>query len=324
VLLPALLWLLPADIPVPAADASLRVTRDAGSESCADEDALKGRVSAILKRQSWAEAAQGVRVDFDVRFARAEDGAFVAKVAARGDKVGQRLLRDQSPHCDALSQAVSVAIALLLDSAKSEHDSATEATNERKPTAAAAPPAPTPEPDAEPARDQTDTEGLSGRFSLGGGAGYGLGGSGTLLGEASLGLGAGRFRFALSGFATLPTSHEYRAGNVRTSLLFGSARGCYLVGRGFLLGPCVELGVGRLRGEGTGFEQAQPSNLLWTAGALGLAAEAPLAGRLFLRLGATLWVPTRRHSFSVQNAGIAWESKPVGGVLSAALGLTLF
>lgn len=318
-LLPALLWLLPAEVPVTAAGASLRVTREGGSESCADENDLKGRVSAILKRQSWAEAGQGVRVDFDVGFERTEDGAFVAKVAARGDKVGQRRLRDQSPHCDALSQAVSVAIALLLDSAKSEHETSAAATVDNSPVTV--PPA---LPDAERARAPADTEGVSGRIALGGGAGYGLGGSGTLLGEASLGLAAGRFRFELSGFATVPFSHEYRAGSVRTSLLFGSARGCYLVGRAFALGPCVELAVGRLRGEGTGFEQAQPSNLLWTAGGLGLGAEAPLVAGLFLRMGATLWVPTRRHSFSVQNAGIAWESKPVAGVLSAALGLALF
>ncbi|HVY30836.1 MAG TPA: hypothetical protein VHB79_29960 [Polyangiaceae bacterium] len=322
-LLPALFWLLPANLPAPAAGASLRVTRDGGSESCANESDLKLSVSTILRRQSWAEAGQGVRVDFDVRFERAEDGAFVAKIAARGDKEGQRQLRDQNPHCDALSQAVSVAIALLLDSAKSEHESSAPATTERKPVAV---PGSSPAPDAgaDRAGNGADPEGVSGRVSLGGGGGYGLGGSGTLLGEAGLGLDAGRWRFELSGSGTLPAAHEYRAGNVRTSLLFGSARGCYLVGRAFLLGPCVELGVGRLRGEGGGFEQAQPSNLVWVAGGLGLGAETPLAGRLFLRMGATLWVPTRRHSFSVQNAGIAWESKPVAGILSAALGLTLF
>lgn len=324
-LLPALLWLLPAVAPAEPAAASLRVTRDGGSESCTDEHDLKQRVSAILRRQSWADAGQGVRVDFDVQFSRADDGAFAANVEARGSKQGRRRLRDQSPTCEALSQAVSVAIALLLDSAKAEHDRAATATatSESKPAATASP-TPT-EPDTStPRAGSAHATGVNARILLGGGGGYGLGGSGTLLGEASLGLGAGRWRFALSGFATLPASHEYRSGSVRTSLQFGSLGGCYLVGRGLLLGPCLELGVGRLRGEGAGFERAQPSNLLWTAGGLGLGAEAPLAGPLFLRLGATLWVPTRRHSFSVQNAGIAWESKPVAGSLSAALGLSLF
>jgi hypothetical protein len=104
----------------------------------------------------------------------------------------------------------------------------------------------------------------------------------------------------------------------------GSLRACWLVGPGPTVGPCAELGIGRLRGTGEGFEQSQPSNLLWSGGGLGLGAEAPLGRSVYCRLGATLWVPTRRQTFSVQNAGIAWESKPVAGVLSAALALALF
>lgn len=322
-LLPALLWLLPAVAPAAPAAASLRVTRDGDSESCADESDLKKRVSGILRRQSWAETGQGVQLDFDVQFARADDGAFTAKVEAHGSKEGQRLLRDQSPHCEALSQAVSVAIALLLDSAKTEQESTT-AASERNP--AAAPPAAEAAPETSAARAPRSASAgsVNTRLLLGGGGGYGLGGAATLLGEASAGLSAGRWRFELTGFATVPASRDYRAGSVRTSLLFGSARGCYLAGRTLALGPCLELGVGRLRGEGDGFEQAQPSSLLWVAGGLGLGAEVALGSRLFCRLGATLWVPTRRQTFSVQNAGIAWESKPIGGILSAALGVRLF
>jgi hypothetical protein len=57
---------------------------------------------------------------------------------------------------------------------------------------------------------------------------------------------------------------------------------------------------------------------------LGLAAQTPLGSRLFAAFGATLWVPTRRQTFSVQNSGIAWESKPLAGVVSAGLGARLF
>jgi hypothetical protein len=64
--------------------------------------------------------------------------------------------------------------------------------------------------------------------------------------------------------------------------------------------------------------------LPWTAGGLGLAAETHVSRGLFWSFGATLWVPTRRQTFSVQNAGIAWESKPLAGTLSAGLGAELF
>jgi hypothetical protein len=54
-----------------------------------------------------------------------------------------------------------------------------------------------------------------------------------------------------------------------------------------------------------------------------LTAEAPLSPRIYGGLGATLWVPLRRQTFSVENGGIAWESKPVAGVLTGTLGFEL-
>ena len=70
--------------------------------------------------------------------------------------------------------------------------------------------------------------------------------------------------------------------------------------------------------------ETQTTSLPWTAGGLGLGAEAPLGQRLFVSLAATLWVPTRRQTFSVENAGIAWESKPVAAIVGAGLGVALF
>jgi hypothetical protein len=90
------------------------------------------------------------------------------------------------------------------------------------------------------------------------------------------------------------------------------------------LGPCLQLGLGRLRGDGSGYEQAQATSLPWLAVGMGLAAEAPLSSRLYVSWGATLWVPSERYTFSVQNAGIAWESERVAGVVTAGLGLVIF
>jgi hypothetical protein len=92
---------------------------------------------------------------------------------------------------------------------------------------------------------------------------------------------------------------------VRTSLLFASLRGCYLRGLDVVLGPCAQLAVGRLKGEGSGYSEGLTTSLPWLAVGLGLATEARLGSRLFVTLEATLWVPTQRQTFSVQNAGIA-------------------
>jgi hypothetical protein len=306
--------------------AKLSVERDVGAEQCAESAELQRRVDTILRRPAGA-GERDEALDIDVRFARAADGAFVARVAATGSKPGQRLLRDSGPSCDALSEAVSVAIALLLDTRSTDAPDAGSSPEQREhPRDSPISQSPAePDKNAAPARAPTaDTSRWHGQAMLGAGAGYGLGGAGTGLGLGRLGARGEHWLFELGVAGTLPNSTEFDGGTVRTSLLLGSARACYSVGSSFALGPCVELGVGRLRGRGLGFGQAQTSSLPWLAGGLGLAAQTPLGSRLFAAFGATLWVPSRRQTFSVQNAGIAWESKPIAGVVSAGLGARLF
>jgi hypothetical protein len=162
------------------------------------------------------------------------------------------------------------------------------------------------------------------RASLELGGGYGLGGAGAFLGIGRLGISHGRWLFDLGALGSLPSETSFERGAVRTSVLFGSARACYLLGQSWRVAPCVQLGVGRLRGEGSGYGQTLSASLPWLASGLGLAGEAPLGRSLFASFSATLWVPTRRQTFSVENAGIAWESKPIAGLLSAGVGFRLF
>jgi hypothetical protein len=305
--------------------ANLSVERDAGAEQCAESADLQRRVDAILRRPAGA-SERSEELAIDVRFARTADGAFVAHVAATGSKPGQRWLRDSSPSCDALSEAVSVAIALLLDTRAGDATEASSSSEQREQRASPiiqSPPEPAKSAAQAPA-PTTDFSRWHGQALLGAGVGYGLGGAGTGLGLGQLGARGEHWLLELGIAGTLPDSTEFGAGRVRTSLLLGSARACYSVGSAFAIGPCAELGVGRLRGEGRGFGQAQTSSLPWIAAGLGLAAQTPLGSRLFAAFGATLWVPTRRQTFSVQNSGIAWESKPLAGVVSAGLGARLF
>jgi len=319
-----LLTLLPAIVQARARDlpAHLTVKADTGAELCPKQEELAHRVEAILHRQLGKDATTA-ELAIEVRFERSSDGSFVARVAARGSKPGQRLLRDTDPTCGALGEAVSVAIALLLDSATNEASAAGSNAQPEPPAAPTTPPATPADKLAEPTRS-SQARRWAAHTTLEAGGAYGLGGSGSLLGFGRLGARHGSWLFDLGAGGNLPSEQSFDGGSVRTSLIFASLRACYLLGRSFALGPCLQLGAGRLHGAGSGYGQVQSSSLPWTAGALGLAAVAPLDAGLYATFGSTLWLPTRRQTFSVENAGIAWESKPVAFALTAGLGLTLF
>jgi hypothetical protein len=318
----AFLFLLPTAAAARDLPARLNVERAPGAEQCPEQRQLVERVEGILRRP-LQNSVDTSALTVDVRFERSAAGSFVARVSSTGPKPGQRLLRDTNPTCDPLAEAVSVAIALLLDSAL-------EQAKRSEQVSAPAPSQPETQPSSTPPLAEAGagraalTRRWSARAALEAGGGYGLGGDGAWLGFGRLGARHGGWLLDLGGGGNLPTERGFDGGRVRTSLLFGSLRVCYLLGHSPSIAPCVQVAAGRLRGEGRGYGQVQRSTLPWTAGGLGLAAETPLAAGVYATLGATLWVPTRRQTFSVENAGIAWESKAVAGVLTAGLGLSLF
>lgn len=300
--------------------ARLSVQAGAGAELCPNEGEVARRVEAILHRPLRQEVTAS-ELAIDVRFERATDGTLQARVAARGSKSGQRLLRDTDATCSALGEAVSVAIALLLDSALNE---AVDAGTRSQPEPASSPPALPPADTAGSASASSRAPVWAARAALEVGGAYGLAGSGSLLGFGRLGARYGGWLLDLGAGGTLPSERSFDGGRVRTSLLFASVRACYLLGRALPLGPCLQAGAGRLHGVGSGYGQGLASSLVWTAGGLGLAAETALGSGFWATFGASLWVPTRRQTFSVENAGIAWESKPMAGTLTAGLALQRF
>ena len=315
-----LLALFPAITQARDLPARLTVEGEPGAERCPDQHDLAARVEAILRRPlGKGEPASALAIE--VRFQRTSDGTFVARVTTRGLKPGQRLLRDTDPTCSGLGEAVSVAIALLLDSALNDGGEA-GAHVEPEPSIALPPPPPT---DAVVAPSApSPSRRWQPLVSLEAGGSYGLGGSGSLLGFGRLGVRHGGWLFDLGAGGTLPAERAFGGGSVETSLVFASLRACYLIGRSPSVGPCLQLGAGRLHGEGGGYGRVQGSSLPWTAGSVGLAAETQLGAGFFATFGAALWMSTRRQTFSVENAGIAWESEPVAGAATAGLGVTVF
>jgi hypothetical protein len=313
-----LLALLPASAAASELAPGLSVEKATGAEQCPEQQELERRVEGIL-RQPLGDVISAAELTIGVRFARTPENAFSARVTATGPKPGQRLLRDSSPTCDALAEAVSVTIALLLDDALPARDAAAMAPSATAP-ATHSPPADTMAPRAH----DLNANAWTGRASLEVGGGYGLGGSGGLLGFGRAGARHGRWLFDLGAGANLPREQGFQNGSVRTSLVFGSLRACYLLGQSLLIAPCLQVGAGRLHGEGSGYGEVRAASLPWTAAGLGLAGEVPVGAGFYATLAATLWVPTRRQTFSVENAGIAWESKPLAGVLTAGVALSVF
>ena len=313
-------WLTTSAVRSAPLTATITVERDASASDCPDQDALTRNVERILQRSfSTTHATRAQVLQVAVHFAL-EHEDYSAEVRSLGPKPGERRLRDHGRSCAALAEAVSVAIALLLDK-ELERRSAEPAT-------AIAPAANTPRAEAPPKPRATPSEAPS-QFELRAlfeaGMASGLSGSrAPLLGEM-LGLRIHeRFSIEVGFNAALPATTHFGAGQVRSTLLFGSLRACYAWGARYSLGPCALLGVGRLRGVGLGYASVQSESLPWVALGAGLVAEGPVWGRVFWGLSGVAWLPTRRSAFSVENAGTAWESSPFGVSANARLGFRIW
>ncbi len=320
-----LLLLAPRQAAAAPLGASLAVERSERANDCPDAPALTQRVERILQR-SLAQGSSAEKLEVRVHFDFNRDEYF-AQVQSLGAKPGERSLHDRGSSCAALAQAVSVAIALLLD--KELENRAPGSESEAPPSA----PAKTSPPATLQAEAQSDV-GRSGahragapfelRASLEGGAASGLVGQTSPLLSEQLGVRLQRLIFDAGFNAALPAMTNYEPGSLRTTLFFGSARACFVWGERFSVGPCAAFGVGRLQGVGIGYQDPATRNLTWTAFAAGLVAEGPVWGRVFWGATGSLWLPTRRSSFSVQNAGTAWQSQQFSESLALRVGFRIY
>ena len=307
VLAPAPAWATPLT-------ATMTVEREPGALDCPDSAELTSRVEQILQRPLTGEGTGGDQIRVRVRFGRQVDD-YVANLQFRGPKPGERVLRDQGPGCGALSEAVSVAVGLLLDrelQRPPRHDAETPPPREpaTKPARVGRKPAP-------PARRASELRG-----SLGGGLWWGFGDTAAPRVDGDLELRVLHTWILDAGFiATWPAPTRFGTGDVRVSLLAGTVRGCAVFGDRWFVGPCAAVGIGRLHGVGVGYDEVGTDNVLWSAVGAGVVAEAPVWEDVFWGVSAEVWRPLSRLTFSVQNAGTAWESPPVAGSFSLRLGV---
>jgi hypothetical protein len=285
------------------------VSRADDAADCPDEVALAASIERILGGRP-ASSARGITAD--VAFAR-RGAPYVATIRLHGEKEGERTIEDAGPSCDALAEAVAVTMALVLD-----------ARNVPRPE-------PEPVPAPVPARDE-ETRPLARRVTSGwiaafAGPAFGLVGAPSLVVGPEFGFEPFRhWSFRAGAEGVLPRSTDSGTGSVRVSLIAVHVAICgSLAPLDAKVRPalCARGAAGSLSGEGRGYQSESDARFTWFA-AGGAAEVGGRLSRLVWGLEGGVLVPVRRQSFSVEPSGIAYESSPVAGFVTARVGYLLW
>lgn len=285
----------------------ISVTREEGALSCPDAEELTAHIERLRGHQATSETS-AYRVSFSRR-----GGVFRAtiRLASGG---GARELRDRGASCASLEQATALTLALLLDSdlheppSEQDEPKAIELSPAREPTTGAPPAEPEPERPATRAR-------LT--LSLGGAGVFGVVQPVVPAALAELGIGTARFRTSL-GVLWMPTqTFELGPGNLHERLLSGVARTCLTATSGALarLDLCSGVYAGLLHVQASGYTRNDSTDKAWLAVPVELAV-ATTSAPISVELGASALLPVRRNDFAIDNLGVAYESWPVGLLLS--------
>jgi hypothetical protein len=292
------------DEPQPAS--YLSVTRDEGAESCPDTEALRAHVDRLRGHQATSEPSA-----YHVRFSQ-RDGVFRADIQV-GTGSDARVLRDRRATCTSLEQATALTLALLLDSDASEvlPDKSAPASEEPRVTKA-----PRDNRRAAPAPDRRD-EGAHLALYLGGGAVLGVVQPLAPTVQAELSIGVSRFHTGI-GVLWMPTqARDFGPGQLRETLLSGMARTCLTAVRSAQVrfDLCSGIFAGSLHVHTHGYTRNDSADKAWLAVPVG-ASLTTTSSPVGVEVGASALLPLRRNDFSIDNLGVAYESWPVGILLS--------
>jgi hypothetical protein len=288
--------MVPFHLPAAPLSAAVLVSRTPEARDCPDVERLSTRVEHIIGRafapRSGAAPAILVRADFT----RAV-GAYEARVELSGAREGERLLRDEGATCDALADAVSVTVALMLD------------------------PSQPPPPRPPPARSWFELW-LMPRFGIV----AGLVGAPTWIGGGAVEGSIGPLASVSAG-GSFTGSHANRLdpGSVRVGSWYAELAGFRsLTGDDLRFGPCVSLMGGALRGTGEGYPATSSASLTWFAVGAGLRTDLRVGPSIRLALRAIAVAPTRRESFFIAYVGTVQPSSTFAGMADITLALRSF
>lgn len=318
---------------------------------CPDAGAVRHDVDRALGGRHTVARAADLHVRAVVTPAAA--GMSLRLETAQGGEAGVRVLT--APACAELAEATAIIVALMIDPAAVAETAAREpapaspallahAVAPSGPTAMASaidraielsapPPSDRRDPgDRSHASERApiatgDDAALPVRFhaalALAGDVGALPGASAGLALSAGAALGIARLELAGT---WLPSRRAHVEGSSQIggdfALLAVAARGCADVLRGDVeVGPCAELEIGRMTGEGFGVSSPGAGESLWVAAGGGARVALPIGEHVALRLDVGARAPMVRPTFVLENVGPVHQAGAIEG--RAALGAEL-
>lgn len=273
------------------------VQRGVGAEECPEAPALTDRIERI--RGKPERDRSGYRVTFTH-----EEGLFEAVITAPNGRM--RALESRGATCSALANATAVTLALIFDS-----DPVADAVPKT------APPVVVPVIRVPPPPPEEPVSHLEANLAVGAVGLGGILGPVALAVSAEAGVAGRRWRTAIGGIWALPQTLMLGPGTVRESLLSSLVRVCYTPLRADILriDLCSGAFIGLETAEAEGYSRNDRRTRPWLA----LPIEVVFGGgtsRVGWELVAGALIPARRNDFAVDEIGVAYQSPPVGGLLS--------
>lgn len=273
----------------PTARSALVVTRGLGAEDCPTAEALALKVRAITPKEAidvtlGPDASTRIYVQLGH-----ELGRYEAVIQLQGRRQGARTLTDAASNCESLADAVSLTLAMLLDTG---------------PPAPIVPLAPKPWPRAAPPL-LTRTR-FRPRWGASTEAGVGVRWlkDAAPLSRVSVVLDAhSRIRFAAGITVLMPQRARYEEGYTTLRLTSAYAQGCgRLVGSSALaFFWCFEPTLGVLSGAGQGYEETHERSLAWAALSTGARLEGSFTAPAFWSLSALGTIPFTHRGFAISS-----------------------
>lgn len=305
------------------AGGALVVQRAPEASDCPDAPALAAMIARLTsKAPEPADVAPAGAERFDVEFSRGATRYRVV-VRTRGSRAGVRTLDDPGATCASLAEATALTIAVIVDP-----EGVKLAEPATPPEAAQAPLPPVAETQAPPPAAVPPPPAAF-RWAIGVEARVGaaiailreVAPTGTLAVE----LRPSSIVSVEVGALFIPSqSLALERGSVDVWLLAGAANACvWPYAEAARVGACIGLAAGTVRADGRGYPTESGASRPWLAANAALAAGGPIAWRVGWTGRAGVVVPTRRESFGIEGAGVAYEAPSVGGLVAAGLTMSI-
>ncbi len=289
----------------PLATASLEYVKNAGAESCPDEEIIRRGVAARLGREGFdANAARRLRVEMSGH--KVGFSARINVYDASGELAGTRSLATAEADCGELVKAMELAIAIAIDPLYTLGPGQEPAPPEPAPVAPKPVPVLAPPVRPEPIVAQPVEQSPEHRIAVG------LVVAVSTEPAETFGITfAYRKEYTSLAWgleARFDTTRELSVapGRVETGLVHASALLCRM---GSLVDVCAVASLGALRSEGVGFPETRSTKNPYVAGGARLCHRFALTDSLGIALGIDLVARANHVTLYVDNSDV-WESSP--------------